>query len=242
MEQPMPAPLLTLALDLPVSGLVLGQMLESRQVDVLKLGLWSMLHNPDDSIRTYAAFGEALCRQLDIPIFWDFKLADTPDTNAKVIKKLPNGGYVTISTTLYSRTHLKEMVELCNQQGVHPVAVQLTTATEKHPLLPQVTRNGFILSEMARTTECGFSHVVCDSSTLSRLQSSETRTHVPGIRTTAYPDANNHRFIISPSDAARLGAHNAIVGRAILAQKQETDMMPALEDIRRQLHSAQTTT
>lgn len=238
----MSAPLLTLALDLPVSTLVLGQLLESRKIDVLKLGLWSMLHNPDDSTRTYAAFAKALCPRLNIPIFWDFKLADTPDTNARVIKRLPNGGYVTISTTLYSSTHLTEMVELCNQQGVHPVAVPLTTATEKHPLLLQVTRDGFMLSEMARAVECGFSHVVCDGSILSRLQSSGIKTHVPGIRTTAHSDANNHRYVISPSDAARLGVHNAIVGRAILAQKEETDMMPALEDIHRQLHSTQATT
>ena len=233
----MPAPLLTLALDLPVSTLVLGQLLESRKIDVLKLGLWSMLHNPDDSTRTYAAFAKALCPRLNIPIFWDFKLADTPDTNANVIKALPKGGYVTISTTLYSPEDLKTMVELCREKEIQPVAVSLTTATQTHPLVPSVAREGFILSEIARTVECGFTHFVCDGSMLPRLKDVPISIHVPGIRTTTYPDINNHRHIISPSDAARLGAYNAIVGRAIL-DREEQYMIAALNTTHQELHSA----
>ncbi len=233
----MPTPLLTLALDLPVSTLVLGQLLESRKIDVLKLGLWSLLNRPSDSTRTYKAFAQTLCPKLGIPIFWDFKLADTPDTNASVIKTLPKGGYVTVSTPLYLQADLMKLVALCKKQEVTPVAVSLTTATERQPLLPNITRNGFILSEIARTVECGFTHFVCDGSMLPRLKDVPISIHVPGIRTTTYPDINNHRHIISPSDAARLGAYNAIVGRAIL-DREEQYMIAALNTTHQELHSA----
>ncbi len=237
----MPTPLLTLALDLPVSTLVLGQLLESRKIDVLKLGLWSLLNRPSDSTRTYKAFAQTLCPKLGIPIFWDFKLADTPDTNASVIKTLPKGGYVTVSTPLYLQADLMKLVALCKKQEVTPVAVSLTTATERQPLLPNITRNGFILSEIARVAESGFRHFVCDGSLLSHLQDMQIHTHVPGIRPQRYATAHNHKYTTLPSDAARLGAYNAIVGRPILDNK-ETCMMAALNNISQELHSTESTT
>ncbi len=232
----MPAPLLTLALDLPVSGFVLGQLLESGGVDILKLGLWSMRSSPNDSVRTYATFAETLCPKLKIPLFYDLKLADTPDTNAGVIKTLLKGGYVTISTTLYSPEHLKKMVALCNQQEVQPVAVSLTTATQKHPLVTLGTREGFILSEIARAVECGFTHFVCDGSMLPCLKDVPIKIHVPGIRPAWYPEPGNHQHTIEPAQAARFGAYSAIVGRPVL-DNEERLMMGVLNQIRQDLHS-----
>jgi orotidine-5'-phosphate decarboxylase len=232
----MPAPLLTLALDRPVSSVMLGKLLEMGKVDILKLGLPSLLTKPEGSTRTYAAVAQTLCSKLNIPLFLDFKLADTPDTNAGVIKTLPKGGYVTISTTLYSPAHLKKMVALCNQQEVQPVAVSLTTATQTHPLVPSVARERFILSEIARTVECGFTHFVCDGSILPRLKDVPISTHVPGIRPAWYTEPGNHQHTIEPAQAARFGAYSAIVGRPVL-DNEERLMMGVLNQIRQDLHS-----
>lgn len=234
----MPAPLLTLALDRPVSSETLGKLLEMGKVGIVKIGLPSLLTKPEGSTRTYAAVAQVLCLRFNIPLFYDFKLADTPDTNANVIKALSKGGYVTISTTLYSPEDLRTMVELCTKQEIQPVAVSLTTATEKHPLVPNVTRNGFILSEVARTVECGFTHIVCDGSILSRLQGSGIKTHVPGIRPAWYPEPGNHQHTIEPAQAAHFGAYSAILGRPLLDQT-ETGMILATNLAHQELHSVQ---
>lgn len=235
----MTSPLLTLALDLTVTKYWLGEILKSGHVDVLKLGPWSLLAKPDGSTQTFSDISQFWCDTKGIPIFWDFKLADTLDTNANVIRTLPKGGYVTITTALYSTEDLLIMVQLCKECNITPVAVIVTSSTKTSPLLSNASRNNFFLSEFARVTDRnGLKDVVCDGSTLRLVNNTPVKTHVPGIRPEWYAAADNHQHAISPRDAARRGANNIIIGRPVLSQQTLRDILYRLEMARNEIDTA----
>lgn len=235
----MTIPLVTLALDTPMKPDLLSWLLRPGNVNILKLGVWSLLthnygHTPEQSVEE---MGRKVAKKQNVPLFYDLKLADTLDTNVATIGRLPEGAYVTITTPLYSPADLEEMVRRCAQQGVTPIAVPITSSTKSPPLSPNMTRNGFFLSELDRVVGCGFGDVVCDGSLLPYMKNLRTRAHVPGVRPKWYGKQNNHKYTITPAEAKAAGAYNLIIGRPITDQRSDEDVLSALGHIRTEINT-----
>lgn len=188
----------------------------------IKLGLEFFTANGPDGVRAVAAGG--------LPLFLDLKLHDIPNTVAGAVRAV-----TPLRPTLLTvhaagggamlRAALEAAGEAAAKVGsARPRLVGVTVLTslaeadmsaigQLGPIADQARR----LAALAKS--CGLDGVVCSPHEIAALRAecgAEFLLVVPGIRP-AWAAAGDQKRVMTPAEAARLGADYLVIGRPITA-------------------------
>lgn len=183
-------------------------------VDGVKFGMEYFYANGWSSVK--------MMERLGIPIFLDVKLHDIPNTVAKTIKGLAN--VLNISMLTVHTAGGKEMLMAARDAAqafqIPPLLLGVTILTS----LSDINQIGFhrsisdqvmLMAQLA--VESGIQGIVCSPHEIHPIKQkfgNQLKLVVPGIRPQG-ENAHDQKRIMTPEEAANLGADYLVIGRPI---------------------------
>ncbi len=157
------------------------------------------------------AMGSAKIKQLtqDIPLFFDFKLHDIPNTVATAFANYQRNYTNLALFTIWGTMSDKALKAVSAEQNTAQALAVISLSSD-------VTDESEFLRQVERNLICGISNFITPSVMIARLRQyfgSEVGIYTPGIRFQA-PD--DHAMPFTPKQAFEAGADFIIVGRPIL--------------------------
>ncbi len=204
------------------------------KVGGIKLGLEFFYAHGLTAVKKISALG--------IPVFFDLKLSDIPNTvNAAICALLPLEPFMINIHTLGGKAMMLAAVKAVNsaeKMGFkRPLLIGVTIVTSmdnadmgtlgiKYDTKAQVVN----LAKLAQN--CGLDGVVCSPHEISAIKAAcghEFKTIVPGIRPKGSA-AHDQKRIMTPQDAIAEGADYLVIGRAITQAKNPLVMANEIWD------------
>ncbi len=154
-------------------------------------------------------------------VMWDAKLADIENTVRKAARNIVERegvGMLTIMASVSSGA-LRAGADTCQKAGVLALGVTvLTDINEECESIFGDTPSNKVLQFALRAKECGLGGIVCSPQELRFLRErgvTGLSFVTPGIRPKG-TDSGDQKRVMTPGEAAKLGADYIVVGRPIM--------------------------
>jgi orotidine-5'-phosphate decarboxylase len=210
-------------------------------ISMVKVGLEAMTACSESGF-TVASLVCRTARELNIPVMWDIKLNDIPNTMAAAarnIAKMPGVQLFTLHASAGSGA-LKAVVEATQDSQAIPAAVTVLTSLDDADCRSIFgADSGLKVREFAeQALRAGIKSLVCSPRELDMFYGSVLGKQfsfiVPGVRP-LWASSNDQKRVMTPFEAARTGADYVVIGRPIM---EAADPIKAARDIREELDDA----
>ncbi|MBL1419950.1 MAG: orotidine-5'-phosphate decarboxylase [Alphaproteobacteria bacterium] len=173
---------------------------------------------------------------LGMPVFFDLKLSDIPNTVAAGIRSLlPLEAFIINIHILGGRQMMQAAVAAINEaEGLgyaRPMLIGVTIVTSMEDADMQElginrTASEQVIHLAKLAQDCGLDGVVCSSHEIAAIKAAcgtEFKTIVPGIRPKG-TSADDQKRVMTPTEAIKQGADYLVIGRPITQADSPEDM------------------